>query len=162
MHGGAGPWTIRRSTGKVVDHHAPVREKRVVPGPAGTVLADLPPDVSVRLQSRRTKRATCSAWPSRRSSSSAPPGCGVVHREGGASRPPVPPRHDPGDAGRQRQQVLVSKPQAQLRQPEKPQGPVEGNSFPRWVARPRRWSPPTCRPSPTRSWRRRSGAARGR
>jgi pyruvate,water dikinase len=41
-------WTIRRNTGKVVDHHAPVREKRVVPGPAGTVLADLPPDVSVR------------------------------------------------------------------------------------------------------------------
>jgi len=41
-------WTIHRSTGKVVDHHAPVREKRVVPGPAGTVLADLPPDASGR------------------------------------------------------------------------------------------------------------------
>jgi pyruvate,water dikinase len=41
-------WTLCRSTGKVVDHHAPVRKKRVVPGPAGTALSDLPPDASGR------------------------------------------------------------------------------------------------------------------
>ncbi len=41
-------WTLHRSTGRVVDHHAPVREKRVVPGPAGTALSDLPPNVSGR------------------------------------------------------------------------------------------------------------------
>ncbi len=41
-------WTFRRSTGEVVAHRAPVREKRVVPGPPGTVLSDLPPDASGR------------------------------------------------------------------------------------------------------------------
>jgi len=41
-------WTLCRSTGRVVAHHAAVREKRVVPGPGGTVLSDLPPGASGR------------------------------------------------------------------------------------------------------------------
>jgi pyruvate,water dikinase len=41
-------WTLHRSTGKVVAHRAPVREKRVVPGPSGTALSILPPEVSGR------------------------------------------------------------------------------------------------------------------
>jgi pyruvate,water dikinase len=39
-------WILCRSTGRVISHHAPAREKRVVPGPAGTVLSNLPPDLS--------------------------------------------------------------------------------------------------------------------
>ncbi len=41
-------WILCRSTGRVISHHAPVREKRVVPGPAGTVLTILPPGLSGR------------------------------------------------------------------------------------------------------------------
>jgi pyruvate,water dikinase len=41
-------WILCRSTGSVVSHHAPVREKRVVPGPAGTVLSNLSPGLSGR------------------------------------------------------------------------------------------------------------------
>ena len=41
-------WTLRRSTGRVVAHHAPIRQKRVVPGSAGTALSDLPPEASGR------------------------------------------------------------------------------------------------------------------
>ena len=41
-------WILLRGTGSVVSHHAPVREKRVVPGPAGTVVSDLPADLSDR------------------------------------------------------------------------------------------------------------------
>ncbi len=39
-------WILCRRTGRVIAHHAPVREKRVEPGPAGTVLSSLPPDLS--------------------------------------------------------------------------------------------------------------------
>ncbi|MBK5095461.1 MAG: hypothetical protein JJE32_07250 [Deltaproteobacteria bacterium] len=41
-------WILCRSTGRVISHHASVREKRVVPGPAGTVLTILPPGLSGR------------------------------------------------------------------------------------------------------------------
>ncbi len=41
-------WIFCRSMGRVVTHHAPVREKQVIPGPAGTVLSDLPPGKSAR------------------------------------------------------------------------------------------------------------------
>ncbi|MGB3096559.1 MAG: PEP/pyruvate-binding domain-containing protein, partial [Candidatus Deferrimicrobiaceae bacterium] len=41
-------WILCRRTGRVISHHAPVREKRVVPGPAGTVLTILPPGLSGR------------------------------------------------------------------------------------------------------------------
>ncbi len=41
-------WILGRSTGRVISHRAPVREKRVAPGPAGTIVSDLPPDLSGR------------------------------------------------------------------------------------------------------------------
>ncbi len=41
-------WILSRGAGTVISHHAPVREKRVVPGPAGTVLSNLPQALSER------------------------------------------------------------------------------------------------------------------
>ncbi|MBP2674152.1 MAG: Phosphoenolpyruvate synthase, partial [Deltaproteobacteria bacterium] len=41
-------WTIRRETGEVLDRYTPARRKWVVPGPAGTVLADLPQEKTPR------------------------------------------------------------------------------------------------------------------